>query len=118
MRAAQPLTVTGTLGEIALKFYPAETAYWALVGIPLDAPLGRRTLRLAATDSLSRTQVLSATVTVTATDQPLFSFTLPADKHELVLPEVVQPEQEALNAVWGVTTPLWRGQTMGFPLVN
>jgi murein DD-endopeptidase MepM/ murein hydrolase activator NlpD len=73
---------------------------------------------LAATDSLSRTQVLSATVSITATDQPLFSFILPSDKHELVLPEVVQPEQEALNAVWGVRTPLWRGQTMGLPLIN
>lgn len=114
----RPVSLTGRIGAAGLTFYAAETAYWSLVGIALDAPTGPQPIVVEATDSLGVRHTLTATVQIAAVQGPLLSFNVPPDKRELLQPEVIEPELQALREVWTATTPLWRGQVLMFPLVS
>lgn len=114
----RPLTVTGRLDAAPLTFQSVQGAAWAIVGIPLDATPGPRDVRLLARDDLGRPYELTASVQVTATERFVFSFVLPMEKQDLISPEVVEPEQAAMRALWSVTTPRWWGGRMRVPLVQ
>ncbi|MFN8475457.1 MAG: M23 family metallopeptidase [Anaerolineae bacterium] len=116
LTADQPITATGTLGDVPFQFHRAKDAYWAIVGVGLDAPPGQTPLRVVVDDATGKKQTLSASVEVTRTERPKLSFVLPPGKADLINPEITGPELAALQKVWAVDTPTWRGAPMQRPL--
>ncbi|MCW5881459.1 MAG: M23 family metallopeptidase [Anaerolineae bacterium] len=118
VRSDRAIKARGALGGMALSFYPADNAAWAVVGIPLDAPAGEMPLQVEVTDAQGRTQTLTASVQIVANAGSVITLNIPPDKRELLEPEVTGPELAQLRAVWNEQTPLWRGSAFRSPLAN
>lgn len=118
VRSDRAVKASGALGGMALPFYPADNAAWAVVGIPLDAPAGDLPLQVEVTDGQGRTQTLTASVQIVANAGPTVALNIPPDKRELLEPEVSGPELAQLRAVWDEQSPLWRGTAFRSPLAN
>ena len=116
LTADRPITATGTLGDTPLTFHRAKDADWAIVGIDLDAPPGQTPLTVVVDDATGQRQKLTTAVEVTRMDRPTLSFVLPPNKAALTTPEITGPELAALQKVWAVDSPTWRGTPMQRPL--
>ncbi len=116
LTADRPITATGTLGDMPLSFHRAKDAQWAIAGVPLDAPTGQVPLRVVVDDSGGQRQTLTTAIEVTDTATPRLNFVLPPGKADLINPDITGPELAALQKVWAVDTPSWRGTPMQRPL--
>ena len=116
LTADRPITATGTLGDTSLAFHRARDASWAIIGIALDAPTGPTPLTVVVDDSAGQRQTLTAAIEVTQTNRPTFNFVLPPNKADLINPDITGPELAALEKVWAVDSPTWRGTPMQRPL--
>ena len=101
----EELETGGSLLGQELVFNPQENGYWALVGIDAMTPPGSYPLAVAATEQGSGDRLtIQKTISVTAGSYGNYNLILPESRIRLLAPEVVEPELEALDLVYGALT--------------
>ncbi len=123
LSASRPITVTGVLGERPLFFASrdqdeitsdeafAGAAVWAVAGVAVTESTGALPLQLAVRDDLGREATTSLSVTVVAADFGSEVISIPADRQDLLDPQVTQKESALLSSVYERVTEqqIWQG---------
>jgi len=105
------ITVTGALDERRLLFVPEDGGAWAVVGVPVVAEAGAHPLQLAIVDSLGVSVSTTVSVIVVAADFGAEQIYIPADRVDLLDPELLRAEAQRLDQIFAGITPqqFWQG---------
>ncbi len=109
--ANRSITVTGSLDERPLFFVSDPQRVWAVVGVPVTAEPGIHTIDLAIADALGASVSTAVPLSVTEASFGSEQIYIPADRVNLLNPEVTAQEIQRLEQVFGPVTPqpLWQG---------
>lgn len=111
VQANRAITVSGALDDQALRFAPLPAGAWGVVGVPVSAQVGGHPVQLNITDSLGAGVSTTVSTVVVAADYASEHIEIPADKTNLLSPEVAQEDARQLDAAFASLTPqqLWKG---------
>ena len=114
------LEVAGSFLEQDLLFVEEGPRYWALAGVDALTPPGGYLLALRITEVDSGDLItMEETFTVAEGSFATYNVVVPADRTNLLDPDLVRAEREKVNAVFAQISqgPLWKGM-FGFPLAG
>ena len=108
---------TGQFAEQELQFAPAAEGYIALIGIDAFTEPGIYPIEL--TDSTLGSTLFEQNIAIDSANYGIQSITIPAEKIDLLAPEIRQNEDAYLATIYNVfePEPLWSGN-FTFPISN
>lgn len=109
--ANRSVSASGTFGGQPLHFVSEGNSVWAVVGVPVDARLGALPIELIVTDALGSQVLTTVSAVVVAEDFGSEVIAIPADRAELLEPQVGLEEAKRLAQVFSEPAPmrLWEG---------
>jgi murein DD-endopeptidase MepM/ murein hydrolase activator NlpD len=117
--ANRGIHVSGAVDGRQVSFAPKPDGAWALVGIAANAEVGPHPIQLSIADEFGTT--VSTTISLVVLDEDFGSeqIYIPADRVELLDPQLVAAEAERLSQIFARVSAqqLWKG-TFRWPVVG
>lgn len=109
--ANRSITVTGTFDARPLFFVTEPQRAWTVVGVPVTAEPGVHTIDLTMADALGANVSTAVPLLVAEANFGSEQVYIPADRLNLLDPEVTAQERQQLEQIFGSITPepMWQG---------